>query len=370
MVKIVICQMKTEIAYPYYAGSVSPQYTTGLDYTRIAEVLTDPRVIECLTSLLCEVLKHPLVPREPKYNQDYYDTVSKVLYQLDYIRLAMTISAAYITGRSPIEVIWGDQDGMVLPQRFIPRPGDALYYRWDNSRDGYYPVIWARGKEFSVSDYPRQFIIAHYWAIPNGDPYGNGLAESLYPLVQVRGRALEDWAKYSSVYSEPTRVGHYPNTAADAEIVQFNEFVNKMGRARAVTLPDGFNVEYINPPSGSEGTQSNLYATVSQDISLLILGEGTAGRQHVGGTATQDEVSEGLRGSRAYLLGSLIASTISRTISRWVGELNFPGEPPLELTFDPPKPPDEAKAPAGAEGLDPMQNKAPESDSEADAGEP
>lgn len=326
--------MKTEIAYPHYPGYVQPTFSRGLNYEQIEGVLYDPRVVECLTGLLSEVLKHPLVPRDKKFNQDYYSLVMDSLHHLNYVRLVMTIAAAYITGRSVSEVVWEDKDGKVVPAKFIPRPGEYLIYKWDTASEGFYPVIFARGTEHRVDKYPRQFIISHYWAIPNADPYGNGLAECLYPLIQARGRALEDWVKYSSTYAEPTRVGHYPNSASDEEIVMFNGFINRLGSARAVTLPEGFQVTYINPPPTTGATQSDLYDRVSQDISLLINGEGTAGRQHVGGTATQDEVSSDLRGSRAYLLGSLISHTISSTISRWIGELNFPNEPPLELTYD------------------------------------
>lgn len=335
--------MKTEIAYPHYPGYVQPTLSRGLTYEQIEGVLSDPRVVECLTGLLSEVLKHPLVPRDKEYNKEYYKLVMDSLHHLNYVRLVMTIAASYITGRSVAELVWEDNaEGQVVPAKFIPRPGEYLLYKWDNASDGYYPLIWARGNEYRVDRYPRQFIIAHYWAIPNSDPYGNGLAECLYPLIQARGRALEDWVKYSSTYAEPTRVGHYPMTASDDEIAMFNGFINRLGSARAVTLPEGFQVTYINPPAAT-GTQSDLYDRVSQDISLLINGEGTAGRQHIGGTATQDEVSSDLRGSRAYLLGSLISHTISQTISRWVGELNFPKEPPLELTYDQTKEtPDEA----------------------------
>lgn len=324
---------RTEVAYPHYPGYVQPSLTRGLSYQLIEGVLYDPRVVECLTGLLCEVLKHPLVPTNKSFNPEYLKSVTDTLKRLGYIRVAMTIAATLITGRSVNELLWGDVKGQLVPTKFLPRPGEFLIYKWDNALDGHYPVIWARDREHKIEDFPRQFIIAHYWAIPNSDPYGNGLGECLYPLVQARGKALEDWAKSSSTYAEPTRVGHFPAGAADAEVKAFNGFINALGSARAVTLPAGFDVTYINPPETGT-TQSDLYSQVSQDIALLIMGEGTAGRQHVGGTATQDEVSSDLRGTRAYLLGGLISQTITDTIAKWIGELNFPGEEPLELSYD------------------------------------
>lgn len=331
----------TEVAYPHYPGYVYPLLSRGISFLQIEAVLADPRVVEGLTSLLSEVLKHPLVPRAKKYNPEYYETVMDSLRRLNYIRVAMTIAATYITGRTINELLWGDLDGKVVPVKFLPRPGESLIYKWETPEEGYYPVVWARGVEHRPSDYPRQFIIAHYWAVPDSDPYGNGLAESLYQLVVAGGRAMEDWVKYNSTYAEPTRVGHYPVDAADEEIEQFNMFINKLGSARAVTVPKGFEITYINPPSNSGSSQKELYDTMTQAISLLIMGENTAGKQHTGGTATQDVVSSTLRGSRAYLLGSLIADTISSTISKWIGELNFPSEPPLELTYDKEQDPEE-----------------------------
>ena len=106
-----------------------------------------------------------------------------------------------------------------------------------------------------------------------------------------------------------------------------------MGTARAVTLPEGFTVEYVDPPKSTTGLQADLYNTINSDISLLILGEATAGKTDPGNRA-KDTVSADLRSTRAKMLGRLITDTLNQTLVTWVQHLNYPGLPPCKLAFN------------------------------------
>lgn len=328
--------LKSEVAYPWYPGrfGLSPEYTNVSSEADLREVMADGKVIECLQSLLGGLSNMELVNTESKAGKKQEDTVLQVIKDLDLIHITMSLASTLIMGRSIHEVVWDKRNNQLLPARFITRDVEILRYRWENPKRGIVPYIWVRGEEFELGN--RKFVTARYWSIPNSDPYGNGLGEALYPLVRLRQQALIDWGKFSSTYAEPVRVGTYPNNASDAEIAAFNGFIRALGTARGVTLPEGFKVDYIDPPTATTGLQRDLYEVINEDIALLILGENTAGKSQPGNRA-KDEVSETLRDIRVKFLGQLVADTLNATLCTWIKELNYPSKPQCKLEFKPKK---------------------------------
>jgi hypothetical protein len=327
--------LKTEFAYPYYSnqyGIISGIYPDSVPFSELENVSQDAKVIECFTSLVGEILHVPLSPIN-KVDKKQLDLIKSVLDSLGMIELCMAIGSTMVTGKSLQELVWDKIDGKLVPVKFLPRDAGILHYRFNNPRTGVEPVLWLRGSYHPIP--ARKMLISNYWTIPNTDPNGQGLGEALLPYVRLRTQALKDWSKFSSTYAEPTRIGYYPLNASDGEISEFNKFIAAMGQARGATIPDGFRVEFIDPPSVTSGLQDKFFNVVNQEISLLILGEATSGKQHTG-TSTKDTVSIGIRRVRAELLANLVAKTLNKTIVKWVSELNYPGKtlPELKFMFD------------------------------------
>ena len=309
-----------------------PEYTNLGTLEELKLVLSDGKVIECVQSLLGELITRPLENTNAKASKAQYDLLMETLEKVGLIELCMGLASTLLMGNSIHEVVWEKvaNTGQLLPKRVVLRDNAILRFRFESPSQGVLPYLWVRGKEFDIP--PRKFIIARYWTIPNSDPYGNGLGEALYPLVMLRSQAIQDWGKFSSTYAEPVRVGTYPVNASDAEVAAFNGFVQALGKARAVTLPEGFKVDYVDPPKSTTGLQKDLYESINQDISLLILGEATAGKTDPGNKA-KDQVSSSLRDVKAHLLGKLLTDTLNTTLVKWIQELNFPNEEPCHLDF-------------------------------------
>lgn len=329
--------LKSEFAYPYYSsqyGVISGVYPNNVPFSELIKVTYDGKVIECFTSLVGEVTHTPLISTT-QVDQKHLDLILGVIRDLGLIDLGLAIGSSMLTGKALQEIVWDKVDGRLLPVRFIPRDASILQYKFDSPAKGVEPVLWLRGQYHPIP--ARKMLISNYWTIPNTDPNGQGLGEVLLPYVNLRSQALQDWAKFSSTFAEPTRIGYYPLNASDAEITEFNRFIAAMGQARGATLPDGFRVEFIDPPAITSSLQDKFYNVVNQEISLLILGESTSGLQHTG-TSTKDLVSIGIRRIRAQLLANLITDTLNQTIVKWVTELHYPGKTQPMLQFDFPEP--------------------------------
>ena len=325
--------LKSEFAYPYYSNHfevIHGEYPSNVSFSELVKVTQDGKVIECFTSLVGEVIHAPLISTV-NVDANQLKFILEVIDQLGMIDLCMAIGSTMITGKSLQELIWDKVDNKLVPIKFIPRNAEILHYQFVNPNIGIRPVLWLRGQYHPVP--ARKMLITNYWTIPNMDPNGQGLGEALLPYVELRSQALQDWAKFSSTYAEPTRVGHYPINASDNEITEFNKFIQALGKARGVTLPEGFTIEFINPPTSTAGVQDKFYNVVNQGINLLILGETTSGLQHTG-TSTKDLVSRTIRKVRAQILATLITKTLNSTIVKWVSELHFPNRPVPHLQFD------------------------------------
>lgn len=325
--------LKLEFAYPYYSnqyGIISGAYPDNVPFSELVKVTEDSKVIECFTSLIGEVLHAPLVATT-ETDKSHLNLITSVIQDLGMLDLCMAIGSTLITGKSFQEIIWDKVGNMLLPVRFIPRDASILHYRFTDPRTGIEPLLWLRGQYHKVPR--RKIMITNYWSIPNTDPNGQGLGEALLPYVKLREQALQDWAKFSSTFAEPTRIGYYPLNASDSEIIEFNRFIAAMGQARGATLPEGFTVEFIDPPNVTSGLQDKFYNVVNQEINLLILGESTSGVQHTG-TSTKDLISIGIRRIRAEILANLVTRTLNNTIVKWISELHFPSRPIPKLKFE------------------------------------
>lgn len=329
----IMVNLKLEFAYPYYSDQysiISGAYPNNVSFRDLVRVTEDSKVIECFTSLVGEVLHAPLVSTTD-IDKSHFDLVKNVIQDLGIIELCTTIGSTLITGKSFQELVWDKVGNMLLPVKFIPRDASILHYRFTDPKTGIEPVLWLRGRYHEIPS--RKMMITSYWSVPNTDPNGQGLGEALLPYVKLRAQALQDWAKFSSTFAEPTRIGYYPLNASDSEITEFNRFIAAMGQARGATLPEGFNVNFIDPPTVTSGLQETFYKVVNQEINLLILGESTSGVQHTG-TSTKDLISIGIRRIRAEILANLVTRTLNNTIVKWISELHYPGKPIPKLKFE------------------------------------
>ena len=205
---IIIVNLKSEFAYPYYSNHfevIHGEYPSNVSFSELVKVTQDGKVIECFTSLVGEVIHAPLISTV-NVDANQLKFILEVIDQLGMIDLCMAIGSTMITGKSLQELIWDKVDNKLVPIKFIPRNAEILHYKFVNPNIGIQPVLWLRGQYHPVP--ARKMLITNYWTIPNMDPNGQGLGEALLPYVESRSQALQDWAKFSSTYAEPTRVVH------------------------------------------------------------------------------------------------------------------------------------------------------------------
>jgi len=266
------------------------------------------------------------------------DFVEEKLSSLQMDEIYRGLLESYIVGFTVGEVMWRRTSSGIVPFDFRFR--DQRRFRFQEMEDADYGftmrMITRDERWLGIELPPRKFIVHRYWAQSNGDPYGAGLARVLYPLVKFKRRALESQLLYSDRFSNPTAVAKAPLSATSVEVDTLYEHLSNLSQETALVLPEGFDLEFVNP-GGSPETFQQLRATLAMSITTLIAGEDEAGQVGAGSRASS-EVAQDVRDSRAQDLSELISNTLNDTLIRWIVDLNYGTgvvAPKIYRDFDP-----------------------------------
>lgn len=306
------------------------------------ELLKDSKIIECLDALVNEIVSHellvmPVVPEDQEVADFIKNELDALGEDQGLEELVYSMATAKITGLAVQEIMWEQRkDKRIVATAVNPKDFRRIEY-WEKP-GGLQPSLYTGFRGFEALP-PRKFIISRYWAVPNEDPYGYGLGAILEPFVNWRSRILDKWEDAANNLTEPTKVGTYPAIASEAEILQFNSFVKSLAQHKRITLPEGFDITFVQAPTAGVEILDRMFSICDSVISQIVLGETTAGRE-TAGSAAQDYVSVSLRNRKAQSLSRSICKTLRLTLVRWLTELNFPdAEPPLlKFDFDSEKP--------------------------------
>ena len=251
------------------------------------------------------------------------DFVEDQLKDLQMDELYRSMIEAYIVGFTVCEVMWTRTKGGIVASDVRFR--DQRRFRFESLEEaevGFTMKMMTRDSPFEGIELPpRKIVNFRFWVQANGDPYGAGLGRILYPLVKFKRRALESQLLYSDRFANPTAVAKAPLSATTAEIDTLYDHLSNLSQETALVMPEGYELEFVNP-GGSPETFEKLRDSLIRDITLLIAAEDEAGSQGAGSNASS-EVAQGVRSARAQDISELISRKLSKTLVRWIVDLNF-----------------------------------------------
>ena len=264
--------------------------------------------------------------------------VEQRLNELQMDEITRAFMESYIVGFSVAEVMWRRTPSGVIP--YDVRFRDQRRFRFQENEEadyGFSMRMATREDRLVGIELPaRKFISFRYWVQANGDPYGAGLGRILYPLVKFKRRALESQLLYSDRFANPTAVAKAPLSATACEVDTLYEHLSNLSQETALVLPEGFEIEFVNP-GGTPDSFEKLRHALTSDIALLIAGEDEAGMADSGSRASS-EVAQSVRGARAKDISELVSFALNDTLIRWIVDLNFGTNviaPKLYRDFDP-----------------------------------
>ena len=289
-------------------------------------LLFDEHVQGSFSKLVQEITSRPWYIEE--YSQKpgdlaVRDYLAEVLEELPLDEIYKGMCESLIIGFSVGEVMWKKTKRGVIPYDIRMRDQRRFVFQEnEESQTGFTMRCLTFNRMFEGIELPaRKFIVNRHWAYHNGDPYGAALGRVLYPLVKFRRRAIESYVLYGDRYATPTVVATAPLSASTAEVDKIYDHISNLSQETALVLPDGFKLDFINP-SGSPDVFKNLIDYIDKEISLLICGENEAGQAESGSRASS-QVANVVRVVKASELSEIISQVLTRTLIRWIVDLNF-----------------------------------------------
>ncbi|MGL5924644.1 phage portal protein family protein [Chroococcidiopsis sp.] len=173
---------------------------------------------------------------------------------------------------------------------------------------------------------PRKFLV-HSVGSPDGNPYGGGLAETLFWWVWFKRQELRFWLVFSDKYGSPTLKAQYETEAQKNKLL---EIMRNVSQQAGVALPKGATLELLSAATSHTSTYKELCDYCDEQITSVILLQNLTTNVSGGSYAASETHFE--------VLSELVDSDTSaltsgpfNDLASWICEFNFgiDATPPL-----------------------------------------
>lgn len=307
-------------------------------------LITDPTVFvsnERLTTLVYNMERKLKPGGDSERDKQCYEFI-KDQFKKRKNALRKTIDTqvlAHLLGVTWSEIIWFPEDGQIS---FDILPADSRRIAFtlevsDDERTEYYqPRIKTDLNLYPGEPVPdNKFIIQRYYTVPIDSPYGLGVGQQLWWLVEFKKAAIQLWNQISSRHAAPIVVGKVPDNTSEETVDDFFDALREMAQNSTFITPDDFDISVINADTGnSDNLIKNLIDYCDQKIREVILGESSSGASTLKpGLAGAARDARAITLQKAKRISDDINDVLNNTLIKWLCNKNFPGaKPPYLIT--------------------------------------
>ncbi len=296
----------------------------GRDITIYKDLLSDPHVRGCVKNRKAGVLKLNWSIDRERSRSPQAEILEKLFQSFNMTAIISEMLDAAQFGFQPVEVMWAEKNGFLLPVNLIGKPPE-----WFNF-EPYKNDLRLRTK---INLFPGEEVPPMKFLIPRQErtyqnPYGfPDLSCCFWPVTFKRG-GMKFWVRFIEKYGMPWPVGKTPRSEDPKESEQLLENLEKMVQDGIAVIPDDSSVEFL---STKTTIGSTLYRDFLQDcnaeISLVQLGhEGST--QSTPGKLGQNKTALAVREDIVNADKKIVEAAFNMLIG-WIWELNFTGDKPV-----------------------------------------
>jgi phage gp29-like protein len=234
------------------------------------------------------------------------------------------------------EVIWRPNGNRVSFDRIVVR--DRARFRFDITGNLY---LWTmRGGWELMPD--RKFWTITTGADNHDEPYGLGLAHSLYWPVFFKRNDVKFWLMFLEKFGMPTAVAKVPAGMINdpATVQKAVQMLHQIATDAGVVVPDNVVVELLEAARTGSADYGGMFDAMNSAISKIIVGQTMTTDD--GSSRAQGEVHERVAQKIVESDSDLLSESFNGGPVKWWTEWNFPGavpprvyrhtEPPQDLT--------------------------------------
>lgn len=271
------------------------------------ETIIEPGAEDAASKAAAEALKEDIA----LINWD--DITDKALYAVFY-------------GWGVSEVIWRAGAERVQFDRVVVR--ERARFRFDRFQNLF---LYSSGTGEYVRMPERKFWSMRAGADNHDEPYGLGLAHSLYWPVFFKRNDLKFWLVFLEKFGQPTTLAKLPPGATNDPV--------QMGKAKAmlrniatdagVVVPDNVVVELLEAARSGAADYQAMCDAMNAAISKIVVGQTMTTDN--GSSMSQAKVHQAVGQAITKADSDLLCGSFNDGAVRWWTEFNFPGATPPKL---------------------------------------
>lgn len=300
------------------------------------EVLRDDQVAATFSQRRLAVVGKPtrVIPggsmRRDKMAAQFIEEV------LDHIRwdtVTEKMMYARFYGYAVAECLWATDGRKVMLDRLAVRNRRRFVFGTD------FRLKLLTTQDMNGEDLPER----KFWSLSTGaehddEPYGLGLAYSLYWPVFFKRNQTGFWLVAMEKFGMPTVIGKYPRSADDTEKQALLRATRSARQDSSIVVPDDAIIELLSAARSGTISFEEFYDRMQGVISKVVLGQTMTTDD--GSSQSQANVHMDVREDLVEADGKLVCDSFNRTIVRWLTEWNFPGAALPRVERDMSKEPD------------------------------
>jgi phage gp29-like protein len=285
------------------------------------EVLRDDQVAACFAQRRLAVVGRPWTVSpggERRIDRQAADLVRQTLDRIAWDEITDQMLYARFFGFAVAEVMWrADSSGISIESlrvrdraRFAFAPDRALLLRTMGNPNGE-----------RVPD--RKFWVVAVGASHHDEPYGRGIAHSLYWPVWFKRAGARFWAQFLEKFGGPTSIGKFPAGTSAPDRQKLLDAVAAVQTESGVILPEGMSIELLEASRGGTASYEQWMSYWDRAIAKVCLGQTMTTED--GSSRSQAEVHLGVRDDIVRADSDLVCASANRSWVRWLIDVALPG---------------------------------------------
>ena len=243
------------------------------------------------------------------------ERLTAIFAKLKMDRILTEILDAPLYGYQPLEVIWGEVGGWIVPIDIIGKPPEWFVFNDENEL------------RLITTDNPMgEELPARKFLLPRQDasyenPYGlPDLSLCFWPATFKKG-GLKFWVQFTEKYGSPWVIGKHPRGTPDSETELLLNSLEAMVQDAVAVVPDDASVEIVE--AGGKDKSADIYERLLSyckgEIAIALLGQNqtTEAEANKASATAGLSVTDDIRDSDAALV-----SEAMNTLVGWICDLN------------------------------------------------
>lgn len=222
---------------------------------------------------------------------------------------------------------WGIGEVMWAPGPDRVRIADVKVRERSRFRFGHSGALYLLRNGGTLEEMPdRKFWTINAGSDNHDDPYGLGLAHSIYWPVFFKRNGVKFWLVFLERFGQPTTKATVPAGLMDdpKTLAEARKVLDSIATDSGVIIPDNLLIDLIEATRTGTADYATMCGYMDKAIAKVVLSQ-TASTEGTPGKLGADDTQKSVRDDVVKADADLVCESFNRSVVRWWMEWNFDG---------------------------------------------